>query len=74
MERPREELVHHFPHYAPNSGTTPHSSIRVGDHKLIRFWEDGDLQLFLDASGYLVTGFVSVLYLWTTWVALDGVV
>lgn len=42
VNRPREELVFHFPHY---QGETPHSAIRVGDWKLIRFYEDGRLVL-----------------------------
>jgi len=44
MKRPREELVFHFPHY--QSGHTPHSAIRVGDLKLIRFYEDDTVKLF----------------------------
>lgn len=42
--RPREELLFHFPHY--QSGHTPHSAIRVGDLKLIRFYEDDSVKLF----------------------------
>lgn len=44
VKRPREELVFHFPHY--QSGHTPHSAIRVGDLKLIRFYEDDSVKLF----------------------------
>ena len=44
VQRPREELVFHFPHY--QSGNTPHSAIRVGDLKLIRFYEDDSVKLF----------------------------
>lgn len=43
VKRPREELVFHFPHY---QGESPHSAIRLGDWKLIRFYEDGSLRLF----------------------------
>jgi arylsulfatase A-like enzyme len=43
VKRPHEELVFHFPHY---QGETPHSAIRAGDWKLIRFYEDGRLMLF----------------------------
>lgn len=42
--RARDELVFHFPHY--QSGNTPHSAIRVGDLKLIRFYEDDTARLF----------------------------
>lgn len=44
VKRPREELVFHFPHY--QSGHTPHSAIRVGDLKLIKFYEDDSVKLF----------------------------
>jgi arylsulfatase A len=44
--RPREELVHHFPHYLTQHGTTPQSSLRSGDYKLIKFWESGQSRLF----------------------------
>lgn len=44
VQRPREELVFHFPHY--QSGHAPHSAIRVGDLKLIMFYEDGAAKLF----------------------------
>ena len=44
VPRPREELVFHFPHY--QSGHAPHSAIRVGDMKLIRFYEDEAAQLY----------------------------
>ena len=44
VKRPREELVFHFPHY--QDGNTPHSAIRVGDMKLITFYEDDSVKLF----------------------------
>ncbi|MFM7590644.1 MAG: sulfatase/phosphatase domain-containing protein [Isosphaeraceae bacterium] len=44
VARPREELLFHFPHY--QSGHTPHSAIRVGDLKLIHFYEDDSVKLF----------------------------
>ncbi|MFM8733765.1 MAG: sulfatase [Pirellulales bacterium] len=44
VKRPREELVFHFPHY--QSGHAPHSAIRVGDLKLLQFYEDDSLKLF----------------------------
>ncbi|MEM0897439.1 MAG: sulfatase-like hydrolase/transferase [Verrucomicrobiota bacterium] len=43
VQRPREELVFHFPHYQ-NGG--PHSAIFRGDDKLIRFFEDDSIKLF----------------------------
>lgn len=49
VNRPREELVFHFPHY--QSGGTPHSAIRLGDLKLVKMYEDDSVRLFdLDAD------------------------
>jgi arylsulfatase A-like enzyme len=45
VERPFEEFVVHFPHYDKDP-QGPSSSIRVGNEKLIRFYEDGSLQLY----------------------------
>jgi arylsulfatase A-like enzyme len=44
VQRSREELVFHFPHY--QDGNTPHSAIRMGDMKLIKFYEDDSVKLF----------------------------
>jgi len=44
VTRPREELVFHFPHY--QSGHTPHTAIRVGNLKLLKFYEDDSVKLF----------------------------
>ena len=44
VRRPREELVFHFPHYQSDDG--PHSAIRIGTLKLIRFYEDDRVVLF----------------------------
>ena len=44
VRRPREELVFHFPHY--QTGNTPHSAIRIGDMKLLKFYEDDSVKLF----------------------------
>jgi arylsulfatase A len=44
VQRPREELVFHFPHY--QSGHAPHSAIRVGGLKLLKFYEDDSVKLF----------------------------
>ena len=41
----REAIYWHFPHYG-NQGGTPGSSIRIGDYKLIEFFEDGRLELY----------------------------
>ncbi len=40
----REALYWHYPHYYPT--TSPVSSIRQGDWKLIEFFEDGHLELY----------------------------
>lgn len=44
VERPREELVFHFPHYQGNEG--PHSAIRLGTLKLLKFYEDDRVALY----------------------------
>ena len=44
VKRQREELVFHFPHYQSDDG--PHSSIRVGNLKLIHFYENDRVALF----------------------------
>ena len=44
VQRAREELVFHFPHYQSDDG--PHSSIRLGSLKLIHFYEDDRVALF----------------------------
>ncbi|HEX6971405.1 MAG TPA: sulfatase [Limnochordia bacterium] len=41
----REAIFWHYPHYG-NQGGTPASSIRMGDYKLIEFFEDGRLELY----------------------------
>ncbi len=41
----REAIFWHYPHYG-NQGGTPGSSIRVGDYKLIEFFEDNRLELY----------------------------
>lgn len=49
VERQREELVFHFPHY--QSGDGPHSALFLGNYKLIKFYEDGRRFLFdIDAD------------------------
>jgi len=44
VKRPREELVFHFPHYQSDDG--PQSAIRLGNLKLLRFYEDDRVLLF----------------------------
>jgi arylsulfatase A-like enzyme len=41
----REAIYWHYPHYG-NQGGTPGCSIRMGDHKLIEFFEDGRVELY----------------------------
>lgn len=41
----RGPLFWHYPHYG-NQGGTPGSSVRLGDWKLIEFFEDGRLELY----------------------------
>ena len=42
--RKRSELVFHFPHY--QSGHAPHTAIRIGNLKVIEFFEDSSIKLF----------------------------
>ena len=44
VKRRREEMVFHFPHYQGGDG--PHSALFLGNHKLMKFYEDGRLALF----------------------------
>jgi arylsulfatase A-like enzyme len=37
IQRPSEGLVFHFPHYNAVGLNEPHSAIRIGDHKLLKF-------------------------------------
>ncbi len=41
----RDAVFWHYPHYG-NQGGTPGSSIRMGDYKLIEFFEDGRIELY----------------------------
>lgn len=41
----RPPIFWHYPHYG-NQGGTPGSSVRIGDWKLIEFFEDGRLELY----------------------------
>ncbi|MEM6855753.1 MAG: sulfatase-like hydrolase/transferase, partial [Planctomycetota bacterium] len=51
VDRDREELVFHFPHYQTNDG--PHSAIFLDQYKLIRFDTTQRLALFdIDADPY----------------------
>ena len=48
VKRAREELVFHFPHYQSDDNG-PHSAIRLGDLKLIHFYES-DRDVLFDLS------------------------
>ena len=41
----REAIYWHYPHYG-NQGGTPGASIRMGDYKLIEFFEDNHVELY----------------------------
>lgn len=41
----RKALYWHYPHYHPG-GATPYSAVRMGDYKLIEFFEDGHTELY----------------------------
>ncbi|MCP4452249.1 MAG: hypothetical protein GY809_12365 [Planctomycetes bacterium] len=36
----------HYPHYSGGLGGRPSSTVRMGDHKLIKFYENGHLELY----------------------------
>ena len=44
-ELSREGLFWHFPHYR-GTDATPYSIVRSGDHKLIRYYDDGRVELY----------------------------
>lgn len=44
VQRVRDELVFHFPHY--QSGDGPHTALILDDYKLMKFYEDERLALF----------------------------
>ena len=41
----REDIFWHYPHYHPG-GATPYSAIRLGDFRLVHFYEDGRDELY----------------------------
>ncbi|MFP4580614.1 MAG: sulfatase [Candidatus Sumerlaeia bacterium] len=41
----REAIFWHYPHYS-NQGCTPGCSVRAGDYKLIKFFEDNRIELY----------------------------
>ena len=43
---PRHELFWHYPHYWNGGKVSPYSVVRVGDWKLIRFYESGNEELY----------------------------
>jgi arylsulfatase A len=44
VTRPVPGLLFHFPHYQGNN--TPQSALRLGDYKVLKFYESGAVQLF----------------------------
>jgi arylsulfatase A-like enzyme len=42
---PRKAIFWHYPHYG-NQGGTPGSSVRMGNYKLIEFFEDNRIELY----------------------------
>ena len=43
---PRNELFWHYPHYWNGGQVSPYSIVRVGDWKLLRFYESGREELY----------------------------
>lgn len=46
LERPEDGLIFHFPHYNVVGINEPHSAIRVGDYKLLKFYASKRSLLF----------------------------
>jgi arylsulfatase A-like enzyme len=46
VERPRPEVVFHFPHYAQGPDQIPQSALYLGDYKLLRIYETDTNHLF----------------------------
>ena len=46
IQRPPEGLVFHFPHYNVVGLNEPHSAIRIGDYKLLKFTSSSRELLF----------------------------
>jgi len=46
VQRSTEGLVFHFPHYQGRPENGPQSAIRLGDFKLLKFYEPGKVHLF----------------------------
>ena len=44
IDRPREQLVFHFPHYQSFGG--PQTAVLLGDMKLIKYYETGETRLY----------------------------
>ena len=42
----REALYWHFPHYSNHGMQSPGGAVRVGDYKLLEYYENGTVQLF----------------------------
>ena len=45
-QMPHQELFWHYPHYWNGGKISPYSVVRVGDWKLIRFYETGTEELY----------------------------
>jgi arylsulfatase A len=45
-QTPHQELFWHYPHYWNGGKISPYSAVRVGDWKLIRFYETGTAELY----------------------------
>ena len=46
VERPRDSLVFHWPHYQHDKKSKPDTTIQRGNYKLHYWWEDGRVELF----------------------------
>ena len=46
FKRPNDGLIFHFPHYNICGLNEPHSAIRIGNHKLVKFYTSERILLF----------------------------
>ncbi|MCK5135838.1 MAG: sulfatase [Bacteroidales bacterium] len=66
-ERP---IFWHYPHYS-NQGGKPGAAIRLGDLKLIEFFEDGDIELFDLSTTLMLTRLLWPCQTFNTWKQSD---
>ena len=46
VNRPSDDFIWYYPHYRNMKGVYPQAAIRSGNHKLVKFYEEGDIHLY----------------------------